>query len=466
MGLRALLSPEHEPLDLWLSARHSGRRLLGPRPRGATGAAALGNGPGLLIAPAPGAVEELVDASSAPAVFVTHPRQDTLCPACQDVLYDPVICATGETRCRECAPLQPGQPPLQADIVAASRVACLPTLCRFALTRDSAGRVWLDASAGCRAHVPLATLAQHELRCGGRPQRCCLPGGNAAGTPRAARCGVVLPAAQMAVHQQAECPLRPVPCPHAGCFASPAALAAAAHAAACSYGPAACPAPACAWRGLRGALAEHAAGCAHAPVACRNADLEPPAEACTHVCSRGLAPAHAAICDFRMLTCEACGHPCAARRMPAHVRACALRVRPCPQCNAVRAAPCQCMRIVPSPRLADAMCRCSRWWRLARRSTGALLRHLHASLPAWAAATAARARSCGSTRRARRRRTRSCCARRGRAQARRRRRRRLAWRSSKRSRETRSQAREKPCASPDKPWSRRVFRVSGPKLRV
>jgi hypothetical protein len=31
MGLRALLSPELEPLDLWLSARHSGRRLLGPR---------------------------------------------------------------------------------------------------------------------------------------------------------------------------------------------------------------------------------------------------------------------------------------------------------------------------------------------------------------------------------------------------------------------------------------------------
>ena len=358
MGLRALLNEQLEPLDLWLSSRHSGRRLSGPRPRGAAGAALLATG-GLLVTPAPGAVEELADAVAAPAVFVTYPRQDALCPACrvrtrsapgsafcgthvltpcsaQDVLFDPVLCASGETRCRECAPVRPGQPALQGDIVAASAVACLPVLCRWALSRDSAGRLWLDASAGCRAHVPLASLAQHELRCGARPQRCCLPGGNAPAVPGAKRCGVVLPASAMAVHQQAECPLRPVPCPHAGCFASPAALAAAAHAAACAYGPAACPAPACAWRGLRGSLAEHAAGCPHAPVACRNADLEPPAQSCTHVCARALAAAHAATCDFRMRTCEACGHACTARRMPAHTRTCPLLTSPCPTCNAVR----------------------------------------------------------------------------------------------------------------------------------
>ena len=157
-----------------------------------------------------------------------------------------------------------------------------------------------------------------------------------AGAPLAPRCGVVLPAAAMAVHQQAECPLRPVPCPHAGCFASPTALTAAAHAASCAYGHAACPARACAWRGLRGALAEHTAGCAHAPVACRNADVEPPAETCTHVCSRALMPAHAAACDFRLRVCDACGHRCAARRMPAHARTCPLLTRPCPMCNAVR----------------------------------------------------------------------------------------------------------------------------------
>ena len=82
MGLRALLNEQLEPLDLWLSSRHSGRRLSGPRHRGAAGASLLTAG-GLLVAPAPGAVEELLDGVAAPTLFVTYPRQDALCPACR-----------------------------------------------------------------------------------------------------------------------------------------------------------------------------------------------------------------------------------------------------------------------------------------------------------------------------------------------------------------------------------------------